>query len=201
MTVSQPALHEPAEDDEPGIGRVVALIFGVVLVALIVAYVVGEERREGGGLSGDQADGNSAPIRIAAVQDFDPHGEGGEHPEEVALAGDGRTATAWTTEQYEATLSLLKPGVGLIFDMGEEVDPTTVEIVMAPAGSDIELRVSDSTGASEDDFELIAEEADASSPVSFDTDGATGRYWLVWITDLPGGSGGTAGIAEVRFLR
>ncbi|MFN2594350.1 MAG: hypothetical protein ABR579_05615, partial [Actinomycetota bacterium] len=26
------------------------------------------------------------------------------------------------------------------------------------------------------------------------------RYWLVWITDLPGGGGGSASIFEVRFF-
>ena len=139
-------------------------------------------------------------MEIAASQDFDPHG-GGEHPEDVELAVDGNASTAWETEDYEAALSLLKPGVGLLFDLGRDISPTEIEIVLLPEGPDIQVRAGNSVGTSATDYELVASEKDAPGTVTIEPEGASGRYWLVWITDLPGGGGGSAGIAEVRFLQ
>ena len=202
-SVVPPAPAQPREesaDDEPGIGRVLALIAAIVLIALLVAYVAGESPRPP---ASDEAGNDSSTIlRVAATDDYDPYGDGAEHPDEVGLAVDGKAATAWTTEDYEDSLEILdKPGVGLVFDLGREVSPEAIEIVLAPAGSDIEVRTADDVASSEEDFELVDEEADAGETLEVDPSGAVGRYWLVWITDLPGGGGGSAGIAEVRFLR
>jgi hypothetical protein len=193
-------VERPGEE-EPGIGRVLALIAAVVVIALLVAYVAGDERLplpNGDGVGGAAA----RPVRIASVQDFDPHGPGAsEHPEAVSLATDQDPATAWVTEVYETALSVQKPGVGLLFDLGVDAQPSVVEILLSPAGSDIQLRAGNDIGTSEDSFAIVATRDDAPQRLRLDAADGSGRYWLVWITDLPGGGGGRAGIAEVRFLQ
>ena len=62
-----------------------------------------------------------------------------------------------------------------------------------------EVMVSDKHGASEEDFESIASEDGLEGDGVIELDEPTGgRYWLLWITELPDGTG-TASIAEVAF--
>jgi hypothetical protein len=67
-------------------------------------------------------------------------------------------------------------------------------------GYSVELRAADSPGQDENDFELIAQKSSvgADETLTFETRAA--RYWLVWITDLPGGGAGRAEINEVTFF-
>lgn len=196
---TRPPEEAPAE--EPGIGRVLALIAAVVVAALIVAYAIGDERRV---LLDEEGRERRSPevLRIASVQDFDPHGsEAAEHPEDVELARDGDPNTAWETETYEDPLSVQKPGVGLLFDLGTAASPREVEILLVPGGPDIELLAGSVVADSEESYTLVASRQDAPATLRLGASGTSGRYWLVWITDLPGGAGGKAGIAEVRFLQ
>jgi hypothetical protein len=61
--------------------------------------------------------------------------------------------------------------------------------------------VGNTLGETETDFKLVDSAEDASGTLVIEPDGESGRYWLIWITDLPGGGGGSAGVAEVRFLQ
>jgi hypothetical protein len=134
------------------------------------------------------------------VSDFDPHGDDGEeHAEDASLAVDGNTSTVWTTESYTSSLeSQGKPGVGLVFDLGDSVEVGGVKIT-GQEDLELELRASDQVGEDESSFEVIdsSDGTDAVETMTFDP--AEGRYWLVWITSLPGDGGGTASIAEVEF--
>ena len=49
--------------------------------------------------------------RADALEDYDPQGDGSEHPEPVANATDGDAATFWTTETYRDVRA--RPGVGI----------------------------------------------------------------------------------------
>jgi hypothetical protein len=42
---------------------------------------------------------------------------------------------------------------------------------------------------------------DAPATVDLQVESNPARYWLVWITALPGEGGGSASIAEVRFFK
>ncbi len=199
----RPAPVPTETEDEPGIGRVLALIVAIVVAAVVIAYVVGDGENGNGGRAGDNGGegGASSVVRIADAYDFDPHGDGGEDPDEVPLARDGDPSTAWTTDNYHDPLEMLKPGVGLVFDLGSAQDVTEVQVTLVPAGPDIELRAASTAGIDETDFELVAQQADAPSDLRFEVEDTSARYWLLWITQLPDESGGSAGIAEVRFLR
>ena len=146
-------------------------------------------------------------VEISKVTAFDPDGDGpvtDENPDRVPLSVDGDPSTAWETKTYfdGPVLSPFKSGVGLLVDLGSEIEvaDATVTLVGAPY-----------------DLQLLAAPAEASAPTSVDglttvatvSGGAgdvelagdrptTTRYLVVWLTALPEAGGGYRGaVAEV----
>ncbi|WP_432494848.1 protein kinase family protein [Kineococcus auxinigenes] len=81
-----------------------------------------------------------APLPVASVTAVDPLGDGeeGTAPERVT---DGDPATAWDSERYDtADFGGLKDGVGLLLDLGAEVDVTSVQLTAGGEGGTVELR-------------------------------------------------------------
>lgn len=199
------AQHPPQRPgDTRWILRVVAAIAITIAFALFVASLVDD----GGGPlqevppaaqeNGDDNQGASE-LEVASVTDFDPHGGDGEHPNEVENAIDGDDSTAWTTQTYSASLELQrKPGVGLLFDLGDEVEVEAVSIGGSP-GMDVQLRAADETGDDETAFEQVASRTGTPQSYELAFEPTSGRYWLVWITTLSGEGGGKASIYEVTF--
>ena len=180
--------------DARWVAWVLALIAAAILAAVGINWFVGPGDDNGGETSSPRA----TPLQIAGASDFDPHGDGEEGSDEVTNAFDRNPATAWTTEIYDDPLDVQKPGVGIYFDLGESTELTQVEIVGTP-GVSFQLRASDEAGSSENAFAVVAtEEAEATTTIELDGD--RGRYWLVWITNLPNGGTGEAAINEVKFF-
>lgn len=185
------------------------LALGALLVGLAIAFFVfaGNGDDDPGGPDGDETesseDGGSGEgaIDIGSVSDFDPHGDEQEHPAEVGLAHDGDPSTSWSSETYRDALSLVKPGVGLVFDLGEPVEVTEVVVDLDQAGYNFEIKAGDELGDDETSLksvESISGSGEGAERIRFDP--VKARYWLVWITGLPGGSGGAANISEVKFI-
>jgi serine/threonine protein kinase len=176
----------------------VALVLGITL-----PLVLTDDRRPARGSNGEPQSGGGgravAPLQIAAAEDFDPLGDGEEHPEDVPLAHDGDPATFWTTETYVSSLG--KPGVGLLFDLGQARSVQSVRIASDTPGFSLELRAGNSRGQDLAALREVATAEAASSPrTGLKVAPSSARYWLVWITGLPSGGGGNAHIAEVEFL-
>jgi hypothetical protein len=85
-------------------------------------------------------------------------------------------------------------------DLGEDREVGEAEIVTSTPGLSYELRASAERGTAVDDFEVIEAVAGAQGSERIEMDDARGRYWLLWITQLPGGGGGSAAVSEVRFF-
>lgn len=190
------------EPPEPSPTRwLLPVIFLIALAIALAAALPGlfqERDRNPGGDRRKQPE-RSRPLSVQAVSDFDPHGGGSEHPENAPLAADDSAATEWSTETYEDPLHLIKPGVGLVFDLGSPRALQRVEVVGSP-GYTLELRAANTPGSTETTYEEIGAITAAPETARFQPGGAKARYWLVWITSLPGGSAGRATIAEVRFF-
>jgi eukaryotic-like serine/threonine-protein kinase len=181
---------------------VVAGVIAVVALALYLPHVIGKDTNKpnprtttapgGGGTPG----GKLIPVR--AVTAFDPEGDGSEHQELTNLVTDGNPATGWHTQTYFSPLG--KPGVGLLFDLGSNVTVDQVRIASQTPGYSFELRAGDQTGASETSFGVVdtIDRAGGAQTVSFSA--KAHRYWLLWITSLPGGGAGTAYINEIKFF-
>ncbi len=129
------------------------------------------------------------PLRIVDAKDFDPMGNGSENPEQVPKAIDGDPDTVWYTRNYygHSDFGNLKPGVGLILDLGKDQDVRKVQADFGGRTS-AELLVADPKAAGMpsafDDFRKIASGAGESLTYHPDHPVRT-RYVLVWLTDLP----------------
>ena len=105
-----------------------------VLLVLVVAMAIAFNR---GRQDGEAPDGlgtvpetlelrtrpRAHPSSWPASRDFDPEADPPEeNPDEAPNAIDGDAATSWTTSTYRGDPALggLKPGVGLMVDLGKD---------------------------------------------------------------------------------
>jgi serine/threonine-protein kinase len=178
------------------------IAFGVIAAVALTALIQSEDTSPGSDAPGEQ---NPPPaqvdqLEIGGVTDLDPVDP--EHPEEAPLAADGDGSTAWTTSTYSASFEALgKSGVGLVFDLGDQAEVAGVK-VSGCRGCSLELRASDQTSTDDPSlFEVVDTVEGAGNRQEFSFDPRVNRYWLVFITSLPGGGeGGSASISEVRFF-
>lgn len=185
------------------IAPIILLVMAAVIAAALVAAMVEQEsgnddepRRSGG-----NGEVGSTEIQIASARDFDPSGDGTEHPELVAQTHDGEVSTMWRSETYEATFSEVgKTGVGLVFDLGEEVALDEVLITFDAPGYSVEILAGNSAPESTEDLSPITGDQSVDQEQTFSVDGAEGRYWLVWVTGLREDGGGRVQIGEVEFV-
>jgi hypothetical protein len=144
-------------------------------------------------------------LKITGVKDFDPFGTPPEeNPSEAPNAIDGNQSTTWSTLTYRGrpTLGGLKPGVGLIVDLGKvspigsvlvdlKGSPTSLSLYAAPTGA--------GQPTSLDGLKVIAQkDAAGEQALLKPTQAVRARYLVVWLTSLPPVSGGFKGqIAEI----
>jgi hypothetical protein len=148
--------------------------------------------------------GTRIDLASARVNDFDPLGGGTERPGSVPNAFDDDGSTVWETETYEsAVFGGLKPGVGLLVDLGASTPVSRVDLITTGGGATYELRAADALGARAEDYPVVASgRADRDTLSLSAKPGTKGRWYLVWITGLrKTDTGFGAGIAEMRFLR
>ncbi|MEA2485289.1 MAG: eukaryotic-like serine/threonine-protein kinase [Actinomycetota bacterium] len=183
---------------------VLVAIAAVIALALYLPGVIGGTDHKPGHKNstapGTTNPGGARSISVAHITAFDPEGDGSEHPELTGAVTDGNPATGWHSQTYRSPLQGQKPGVGLLFDLGSNASVNEVRIASQTPGYSFELRAGDQPGATETSFSVIktVPSATAAESVTFAT--ATHRYWLLWITALPGGGAGTAYINEVKFF-
>jgi hypothetical protein len=158
-----------------------------VAAGLVTARLLNDNNGSGGG-GGNGSSSGAAP-QIATMTDFDPFGKPDQHEnsEAVRFAYDNLPNTAWQSEQYTTRpFGNAKPGVGLIATLTERSTVSAVEID-ANAGYDVEIYVSDESpdtlagwGAPLETKTNLPDHARVELSPS-----ATGRYVLVWFTQLP----------------
>jgi hypothetical protein len=125
------------------------------------------------------------PLAILSVDGFDPDGDGKENGQSAPKVFDGDPNTAWMSEGYKTpNLGGLKPGVGVIVDLGPNVTPKHVDLTLgAPASLEIYVAADRSlTNATK-----VAEATDAKGAFGFDLppDQTAGKqYLIVWFTNL-----------------
>ncbi|MGO1974179.1 MAG: hypothetical protein ACTH2Q_14585, partial [Propionibacteriaceae bacterium] len=199
-----PATPRTAPAERPPRRRWLAWVILLVVVAILltvgVLYLNG--RGTGGG-AGDQASSDASveagPYEIVDAVDFDPeadNGSGDENPDEVPLAHDGDPETRWRTLAYKNNPQMggLKPGVGLVLDLGEAREVGSVGLVLTGAGTAVEVRVpaNDPASLSEPPLETEADwrtvgaddKAGASASIGL-AEKVTTRFVLVYLTSLP----------------
>ncbi len=123
---------------------------------------------------------------IVAAEDFDPLGDGVEHPELLGNLFDNDSSTLWKTETYgHRSLGFLKPGVGVVVQLEKPISLHTLEIETAAIGWSGEIYVADAIGASLEAWgEPVAVIEANSGTANIDLGGTNGLVVLIWITDL-----------------
>jgi hypothetical protein len=189
-----------------GASRAVVTVVVVLVIAALVttALVIGTSLHGSGG-SGQTGTGTkhtkttSAPaaevLKPAGVSTFNIFGSppgNTEDPTTAALAIDGSTSTGWQTSYYIGSPNFggLKPGTGLLIDMGQEVHLSQVEVLFgSQCCTTAEIYLGNSNAMSRtalSNFTKVSPSATVSGDHKFTTgSAATGRYVLIWITSLP----------------
>jgi len=128
------------------------------------------------------------PIPIVTAKDFDPLGDQTEYPDLVPKVYDHDPSTYWQTSAYwRADLGGLKPGVGVIVDLGRAQNVSKVQVDMVGTTSVQLLAASGSASSmptSLDAFTKVAETSGEQVTLTPSTK-VTSRYLLVWLTKLP----------------
>jgi hypothetical protein len=157
------------------------LVVGAGALALVILLA----GRDGGG----SGSGSVGGVKLAAFKDYDPQGDGSEHPDSVAKATDGDVSTFWTTETYR---TFNKPGVGLILDAGKEVSIEHLQIVSDEPGFTAEILAGNNPNSG---FVPFSQEQEIGRRTTLELAGGKSyRYYVVWITD----PNGRAHINEVQ---
>ena len=211
-----PFAGNPEEDNEVHTGKEgrgwlrTAIVIGVLLVLVVAVAIAFNRGRQDGEPQTDSgpsqkpsssAQAQGSPVELAGVSDFDPLADPPEeNPDEAPNAIDGDAATSWTTSTYRGDPALggLKPGVGLMVDLGKDQEvrsvtvrfkgaPTSFEVYAAPAGV---TEPPDSI----DQLDKVGAKKDAPQRATVQLDpSANTRYVLVWLTKLPEVAGGFKG--------
>ncbi len=179
-----------------------ALLVTLVAVALGLAWVLiggSEARRDLFDLVDrvtPRSSDSGGTVEVLAYagppKDFDPQSNDQvEHPEEVGFAIDGDPATAWTTETYRSPEDFrgLKDGVGLALEVGDGAEVRELVLTTPNETWSATIHVADSIGDDIGDWGEPVAVVDSAAPGATTVPlEATGRYVLVWITDLGGRS-------------
>jgi predicted Ser/Thr protein kinase len=177
------------------LGVVVLLALGAIAAGVIGLGGGGGAKTDGGSGGGGSAGGTA--LSLSGIGDYDPQGTGGEHGATAPAATDGNPATSWTTETY-ATQQFggLKDGVGLVLDAGSPVAAKTVTVTTSTPGFEARVLAGDGeSGPFTDDSSTQT----VGARTTFDLNGTTARYYVVWITLLPPGR--TVAVSEVTATR
>jgi hypothetical protein len=127
------------------------------------------------------------PVRVESATSFDPAGDGQESQAKALLAIDGNQSTVWQTEGYNQNFGPggIKPGVGLVLDLGRPQEVRKLTLTLDPTGgSTLAIYGSDDHPSSLDGWTRLASTETGGDQVSFKLEGRH-RYLLIWFTSLP----------------
>lgn len=217
-----PLRFRPEREDtpKPRSGRKIALGVGALLVIGLLGLVVGLNLFSGS--PPDPAAGNGTePGNAAAAGDGDATEPTPDSPEPIALSAsqvrivdpppgdrtelrdvelvvDDDLSTGWRTQAYtQPAFGNLKPGMGILIDLGEPRHVSLVTVHLSTSGASAEMRTGerDPGNTSEGDEEIVESYRTVGEPFvrhdgttmvfsGFDADEEY-QYLLVWITEMP----------------
>src|ERR671915_2566460 len=106
-------------------------VAGAVLYLLLDEAADRAQRGTGTGGAKPPPGERIVSVKRTSAQDYDPLGDGDEHPDEAFRAVDQDSGTAWSTETYQnntLTKPTGEPGVGLYVDAEPSVNGRSLEI-------------------------------------------------------------------------
>ncbi len=181
----------------------VSVVIVLVLAAVgVAAWSVSRGLHHSPAPAPSQSSSSSSPssssaaavaLKPVSATVYNPLGDSGDDdPGDAQNVIDGNAGTGWHTSFYFTHLfGNLKKGTGLILDMGRPVRLSQVVIQFGTSCcTHVQLELGNSSTGSKADplpgFTPVQSSASAVNSTTFNvTSKATGRYLLIWITDLP----------------
>jgi tRNA A-37 threonylcarbamoyl transferase component Bud32 len=189
--------NAPQRAHPPGRTRRRPLLYALLAVVAAAAIAAGAlELGRSGGKHGTPAGagGVTTPVTLAGLTGYDPQGTGGEHDGDAPKATDGNPSTFWQTEHYNSpAFGGLKKGVGLVVDAGRTTKLARVTVTTDTPGFTAQVMTGSSPSGP---FTTDSAGKTVNGTTTFALNGATGRYYVLWITLLPPGA--VAHVNEVR---
>jgi hypothetical protein len=195
--------RKPPAERSPAARAIVGVVVVLVLAAIgVVAWSISHSLQHSATPAQNRPSSSSPAAAAAAgllkpvgVTSFNPLGQppgDNEDQGDAHYAVDGSTSTFWHTSYYvgSAAFGNLKKGTGLILDMGRQVRLSQVVVQFgATCCTQAEIEIgndSTPTAATLNSFTPLQSASKAAGSTTFDvTKRATGRYVLIWITNLP----------------
>ncbi|MFL5825983.1 MAG: hypothetical protein ACJ76V_05615, partial [Thermoleophilaceae bacterium] len=176
---------------------ITALLAGAIALAAIL-LLTQTKKGSPGSAPPSQASATLRTVSFAptGVHDFDPLGDGHEHPEAVRNVIDDNPSTTWTTEQYSGG-NLGKAGVGIYLDAGRGVLARQLDLTTGPGAWTMAVYGTNANPVPQDVAQWTRLSGDqivnGPSHVKLNAAGKPYRDFLIWITKLP-----PSGRAEIR---
>lgn len=136
------------------------------------------------------------PLTAGQVRVVDPPGGNRAELDGIELVVDDDLSTAWRTDTYTtADFGKLKPGMGILIDLGEPRHVASVRVELGTPGATAEIRAgeTDPGNSSAGDAEIVETYTPVGEPqqgsttmvfTAFDPE-QTYRYLMVFFTELP----------------
>jgi serine/threonine-protein kinase len=173
------ARRPPRRKRRLGVLWPIAAVLAVLAVAALAALGALALRED----DDDPQAAPTRPVALTGISAYDPDGDDAEHDDEAGLATDGDLSTFWPTESYRSGLN--KPGVGLVLDAGDTVEPRTMTVTTDTPGFTAEIQAGDSP---QGPWEPVSQSRTIQNRHRYTLENANARYFLVWITELDSGS-------------
>jgi hypothetical protein len=192
--------RKPPGGRSAAVRAVIAAVVVLVLAAVgVAAWSISRNLNHsptptptGGTHSPSQSAAAAIPLQPVSATVYNPLGsDGDDDPAEAPKAIDGSASTFWHTSYYFShQFGNLKKGTGLILDMGRPVRLSQLTVQFgASCCTHVVIGVGNSntvSAATLSTFTTVQGSSAAHGSTTFDvTKQVTGRYLLIWITDLP----------------
>ena len=200
----QGAVGYQGKERRGGRGPVAVVAVLVLIVVAVLVWAVGFRKpgpsaAANGGNPSPQASAPAASsvLKPAGVVTFNPYGTPpGNTENQVSVQGaiDNSLSTAWSTSYYynRPNFGGLKPGTGLLINMGKEVKLSQVEVLFSSNGGPTTAAIylgnnpEDTKATALSNFTLVSPSVSVSGDHKFPVSSqATGQYILIWLTSLP----------------
>lgn len=152
-------------------------------------------RRPEKGNGGNPAVPSDKQLRIVDAAEYAPFGNP-EHSDQANLTYDGKASTDWWTKSFNSgpSITAIKPGVGLVYDLGSPQKVTTASLTLAVGGprTTATLYAADSLGSSVEPRDLHRLTSGSTFGTKLKLTVAkpvATRYVVVWLTALPHSDG------------
>jgi serine/threonine protein kinase len=194
--------HKPPSQHSPAARAIVSAVVALVLVAAGVAVWSLTRHTHTSSVPTPSRSTSSSPSTAAAavplkpvaasVYNTAPNSVGDDDPSGTSAAIDSDTSTFWHTSFYfnNPAFGGLKPGAGLLLDMGRPVRLSELTVQFGTTCcTHIQIELGNTSTVSEaarGTFTPVQSSSSAAGSTTFNvTSKATGRYVLIWITGLP----------------